>query len=547
MRDELSLDPSDTMNESIKPREVYRMKTLRSVPVYLGLSLLVFLSSCGGSKVYEKPDSSSPDLKRIAVAQVSQETNSFSTVPTTIREFESSGLYYGDEIIEKMAGGKTAIAGALQAVADLGEGRFEVVPILRADAMSGGSIERAVYRRFRDDLQSGLREAGQIDGVYLVLHGAMGVEGMRDPEGDLLEVVRSVVGPDVPMGVSHDLHANITEKRVELADFIVGYKTNPHRDHFKTGYHTTEILVRTIQGKVHPVMAIRKIPMLVGGGMEIDFLQPMRRIFRWMKKKEKDDQVLALSNFMVHIWMDDEELGWTTIAVTDGDAPLARKLADELAMKNWEVKDVPMPERLSASQAIALGERKKFARIFGPLVVCDSADAVGAGAPGENTWFLKELLDSGTELTSYLPLRDVEAARTAWAQSDGDTVNLTLGGKLDPIYNRPVEFSGIIERRYETAYGKTLVLRNGNIHVVLTELATAVNKPSFYKELGFKLWKADLVVVKNLFPFRYFYLLYNRGTLNVETPGTTSVNIYGLKYEKVPRPIHPLDQVDKPF
>jgi microcystin degradation protein MlrC len=128
--------------------------------------------------------------------------------------------------------------------------------------------------------------------------------------------------------------------------------------------------------------------MLVGGGMEIDFLQPMLRIFRWMKKKEKDDPVLALSNFMVHIWMDDEELGWTTIAVTDGDAPLARKLADELAMKNWEVKDVPMPERLSASQAIALGERKKFARIFGPLVVCDSADAVGAGAPGENTWFL---------------------------------------------------------------------------------------------------------------------------------------------------------------
>jgi microcystin degradation protein MlrC len=98
-------------------------------------------------------------LKRIAVAQVSQETNYFSTVPTTIREFESSGLYHGDEIIEKMAGGKTAIAGALQAVADLGEGRIEIVPILSADAMSGCSIERTVYRRFRDDPQSGRLEA----------------------------------------------------------------------------------------------------------------------------------------------------------------------------------------------------------------------------------------------------------------------------------------------------------------------------------------------------------------------------------------------------
>ena len=222
------------------------MKILLSIPSFLGLSVLMLLSSCSASGDYEKPDSSTPDLKRIAVAQLSQETNSFSAVPTTIREFESQGLYYGDEVIEKMAGGKNAIAGALQAVADLGEGGIEVVPILRADATSGGPIEQGVYQRFREELQRGLMQAGRIDGLYLVLHGAMGVEGMRDPEGDLLEVVRSVLGPDVAVGVSHDLHANITEKRVELADFIVGYKTNPHRDHFQTGYHTTRILIETM-------------------------------------------------------------------------------------------------------------------------------------------------------------------------------------------------------------------------------------------------------------------------------------------------------------
>ncbi|HAK47233.1 MAG TPA: hypothetical protein DCO79_15105 [Spirochaeta sp.] len=412
--------------------------------------------------------------------------------------------------------------------------------------MSGGPLEAALYERFKQEMIEGLRAGGKLDGIYMVLHGAMGVEGMRDPEGDLLEAARSVVG-DIPIGISHDLHANITRRRVELADFIVGYKTNPHRDHFETGYHSMQILIDTVFGKINPVMEIRKIPMLTGGGMEVDFLSPMNKVFSWMKKRERDDDVLAISNFMVHIWLDDEELGWTSVAVTDGDRELAVSIADELAMMDWAVKDVHMPDRLTAAEAIKKAEKKKFSRLFGPMIICDSADAVGAGAPGENTWILRELIDSGTELRVHLPLRDRQAAIEAYGAGIGEELSLNLGGTLDVVYNRPLEYTGTLISRHDTRYGKTAVVRYNNIYVVLTELAAAVNGPEYFTDIDLGVWNADIIVVKNLFPFRYKFLLQNRGTLNVETPGTTSVNVYELDYHKVPRPVHPLDEMDLPF
>jgi microcystin degradation protein MlrC len=172
----------------------------------------------------------------------------------------------------------------------------------------------------------------------------MGVVGMRDPEGDLIAAVRSVVGNGVPVGVSHDLHACVTKQRAELATFIVGYHTNPHRDFFDTGNRAGKIMVKSVRGEVKPVMTMRKMRLLKGGGMCIDFLSPMRKIFTRMEDMEGEAGVLSVSNFMVHIWLDDPELGWSTVAVTDGNKALADNLADELADIDWSVRTVQPPK-----------------------------------------------------------------------------------------------------------------------------------------------------------------------------------------------------------
>lgn len=480
--------------------------------------------------------------RTLAVAEIMQETNSFSPVLTTRENFQAGALFYGDSILPVSREADLEIGGFLKAVDELGNGGIRIVPIIKARSMSGGPVQRSLYEEFKQDLIRGLKKAGKVDGLYLALHGAMGVDGLRDPEGDLIKAARLVIGEAVPIGVSHDLHANLTRERVRQATFIVGYKTNPHRDHAEVGYRVGEILVKTVQGKIKPVMAYNKMKLLKGGGMTIDFLSPMRSVFSRMDDMIDDsDKVLDVSNFMVHIWLDDPELGWSTVAVTDNDLALAQSLANELADLDWSVREIQPPAGQTASDAIAIAKEKWLLRKFGTVVFCDVADAVGAGAPGENTWILKALLMEGADLITYLTIRDPEAVNIAWKNSIGDQVSLSVGGKLDKLYNRPLDFSGELIHKSEQRFGKTAIIKYRGIHLILTELADSLADPDYFSDLGLSLWKADIVVVKNLFPFRYRYLLYNRKTVNVITPGTTSIDVTKLKYTRIPRPLYPLD------
>ena len=436
---------------------------IRTGIILLAGAAIVALAGCATA---DPGDYSAPAAAtyRIAIAQLAQETNSFSPVPTTMDDFQASGIHRGSAVLDYALEGGSALSGFLSAVAEHGDERIEVVPLLKATATSGGPINRETYLQFREEIVTGVRDAGELDGIYLALHGAMGVDGIRDPEGDLLTELRKVVGDEMPIGVSFDLHANLTERRAALATFIVGYKTNPHRDFFETGYRSGEVLVRTVLGEISPVMEVRKMRLLKGGGMNIDFLSPMRAIFNEMDRMERRDDVLSVSNFMVHIWLDDPELGWSTVAVTDGDRDLAASVADELADLNWEVRDVPHPPALTAQEAVVKARRAVLARAFGTVVICDVADAVGAGAPGENAWILKAFLENDPELTTYIPVRSARAAQTAWDIPVGESVSVTVGAELETTYNTSVDFTGeVVEKNETDRYGKTVVLRDRGI------------------------------------------------------------------------------------
>ena len=292
--------------------------------------------------------------KKIAIIEIQQETNSFSPVLTTLEDFKAAALGYGEEVlaISKIHSTKQ-IAGFLKAVSKYGEGQIEVIPIITAWSTSGGPVEKQVYEGFKTYVIGALQNHSNLDGIFLSMHGAMGVEGMRDPESDMLHAIRHVCGEHIPIGVAFDLHANVTRETVRLATFITSYHTNPHRDHFGTGLRTGKILIDTVLGKVQPVMAFRKMKLLKGGGFTIDFLSPMRKIFQWMKFMEKRPGILSLSTFMVHIWLDDPELGWSTVVVTDGNRQLAEDLAEELADMNWQVRHVAHSTTLSVDWSTA--------------------------------------------------------------------------------------------------------------------------------------------------------------------------------------------------
>jgi len=442
---------------------------------------IVFTAAIGCDRT---PEGQAKAPRRIAFLELIQETDSFSTVPTTESNFQQHGLYFGKDVLPFARNGKdenTMLGGFVEAVDRLGGGSVELVPIFRANADAGGPVDRALYERLKKYTVDSLKLSGKLDGVYLSLHGAMGVLGMRDPEGDLIKAVRAALGDAIPIGVSYDMHANVTAEQARLATFIVGFKTTRHRDLHETGYRSGELLVKTVYGEIRPVMAFRKMRLLKGGGMCIDFLAPMLAIFGRMKDIEKENGVLSVSNFTVHLWLDDPELGWSTVAVTDGDLPFAGRLADELADLDWSVRDEKHDEGYSPSQAIKIARDAWLARRLGTAVFCDASDAVGAGAPGENTWILKSLLAEAPDLVSYVPLCDSESAGLAYDRNLHDTVTVTVGRKLEKIYNTSLTFTGeLIHKSQSRLLGKTAILRDRGVHLILTELPDYTPRPALF-------------------------------------------------------------------
>jgi len=525
----------------------YHCTRLILTNVFFLLTILSFVSCSQQGDVsgreQQNPDIAS-DQKVILYAEFMHEVNSFSPVITTEVNFKADHLFYNDDVPASAIEEDKQLAGFLSAVDKSGKGRIKTIPVVQAKSMSGGPVDSLFYRKIKNLIIEKAAGLEKVDGIYLSLHGAMGVQGIFDPEGDLIKALRDTLGPDVTIAVTFDLHANVTRRRAENADIIVGYHTNPHRDHFKTAFKAGDLLIRTILGEIEPVMAVNKMKLLKGGGINVDFLPPFRKIFSSMKKMEKQPDVLSVSFFPVHIWIDEPELGYSTIAITDGKADLSQKLADEISEMAWAVRDVPQPEGNSPEEAVAVARDKKTARALGTLVFCDVSDAVGTGTPGESTWILKSLTETGSELTSYIALRDEQAARQAWNSNIGDEVTLTVGGKIDTVYNQPFIYSGIITLKQETSFGKTVIVKHNGIHLIISELPMASRTPADFKDLGLSIWKADIVVVKNLFPFRYNYLLYNRKTVNVISPGLSNTDPARLNYVNIPRPIYPLDKIE---
>jgi microcystin degradation protein MlrC len=488
-------------------------------------------------------------MKRIAFARIMQETNALCPVATTLADFEGSHYLEGQALLTAASKGpevpgffkQAELAGFVSACRERAS-EIEPVAILSAWASSGGPLSRECFDTLEERLLEGLRRAGRIDGVFLALHGAMGVQGLIDPDGHLLRSVRSVIG-GAPLVVSHDLHGNLTRSRVESADAIVAYQTNPHRDHAKIGAKGGRIAIGAVLGEVKPTMAWRTLPLLLGGGKTIDFLAPMRAVFRRMHRAERDGEALAASTLMVHPWNDDPHLGWSTVAVTDGDAAAAERLADELAELCWARRHDQPPSFQTASEAIASARRAWLRRRLGCITIADASDVVTAGAPGDSTHLLRALLAEATGLVTYCAVRDPAAIEQLWPRAAGERVALSIGGTLDPEMSSPLPVSGeIISKHDRHGFGKTVVLAVDHLRVVITAGPAMVMRPAFYTDVGLPIWRADIVVVKNFFPFLMFFLAYNRKAIFARTRGRSDFDAaFQLAFDG---PMHPRDAVD---
>jgi microcystin degradation protein MlrC len=488
---------------------------------------------------------------RLAFGRMMQESNSFSTVPTTREDFERTHYLEGPELMQACQQGQWEVEGFLKnlelsgfckAVRKIGKAEIEAVPLLSAWSISGGPVAADYFSEICERFQTLLREAGPLDGLYLALHGAMGVEGILDPDVVLLKAIREIVGPDLPIVVSFDLHALMTREKIELLNGLCAYHTNPHWDMSRTGFRSGKMLIPLAQKKSKPTLAWRSLPLLLGGGNTLDFWPPMRGIFEYLKDLCSQPGVIDASVFMCHPYLSHPELGWSVVVITENNLELAESLAEDLAERCWKVRHQQPPRFLEVEEALEKVHKARLSRKIGSVAICDASDVVGAGGTGENTHLLKALL-AEPDLLSLVPLRDPVAVAKLAELEMGDEVTISVGGRLQPEVNPAIAVTGRLRKMLETKnFGRMAVLDTGSVQLVLTEGYAMPMKPSFYEDLGLSVREADIVVVKNFFHFRLYYATHCLTSLFVKTKGITDFD----RILDVPLsgPAWPRDQID---
>ncbi len=477
---------------------------------------------------------------RIAYGRIFHEANAFSPLRTVRADFERlhhlegealarACTLRGTELMSFMP--HAELTGFVQA-ARLAGG-VETVPLTSSMAVPSGPLTRECFDSILDGLIARLSDAGRLDGVYLALHGSMQVDDLDEaPEAAILRRVRAVVGQDVKIAASYDLHANLSPGMVGATEIMQAFRTNPHWDLAPTGFRAGNRLIRALRGQVHPVHAWRKLPMVLGGGVTIDFFAPMRAVFRWMKRIERDPRVLNISLFMVHPYTAAEDLGWAVHVCTDGDPALAERLATELADRAWAQRKAALPPMRGIDEALDEVKSSLWRRL-GPVTLVDVDDIVGAGAPGGNTHFVQALARDDRGLDAFVPVHDPALVDEAWDAPIGARRSLVLRGT--PDYDQPeVSLDATVAARAETEFGRTLRLDVGSFHVAVTERPPLPIHPRFWAYLGLSARDADLIVQKNFFHYRMFYATTSFRHVPVVSAGATSLDRVRTRKYRVP-------------
>jgi microcystin degradation protein MlrC len=489
---------------------------------------------------------------RIAIGQLWQETNTLNPIVTSRADFEAFGVVRGDALVEQMAD-MNELGGFIQSLRKWTE-KPEIVGLVRLPAWPAGTATAETFAWLRGEMLGALRAALPVDAVLLALHGSMAAEGTPDVEGDILEAVRAMIGPKVPLVATLDLHANVTERMVRNADALVLYHTAPHVDVFETGVRGAAVLRRILDG-VRPVTAFQKLPLVVPAerANTQDPASVSFDIRERLQSLERDPHILSAGLATVQPWLDIPEFGTSVLVVSDGDCQLAERNCSEIAAFVWEHRGEYLPELVS----IEAGVRTAFDEPDGLVVLSDSADATTSGAPGDSNHLLREMLKYDWPRPALVTLVDPELVSECARRGVGSEFPAALGGKRDSRNSSPLTATVRVEKLFPAKFvmsghlaknmpidmGPSAVLRIGNIHILVTTRTGPHFAPQFFQSAGVDPFAAQMLVAKSPCGFRAAYAARAKKILVVRAPGCAPSDFWRYPYHNIPRPLWPWDEI----
>ena len=484
-------------------------------------------------------------MTTIAIGGIMHESNTFSNVPT---DFEAFSQTIGNDLLSVWKGTHHEMGGFIQGAV---EQDFKVYPALMATATPAGPVTDVAFDKLTDMLVQQLKAVPKLDGVLLALHGAMVVESYPDGDGEVLKRLRETFGESLPIVVTLDHHANVSQRMVDKSTALVIYKTNPHIDQRQRGMQAAELMARILINEVIPTQALAKPSMILNILYQNTSAEPMRTIINNAQHIEKDSNVLVANVAAGYPYADVPEIGPSFVVVTDNTPQLAQSRADQLAGMLWDVRDQLTLNLPDASDAV----KKAISSPEHPIILVEMGDNIGGGSPGDSTFILAELLRQKAS-GFVVVLCDHESVQTCIQAGVGNEVSLKVGGKADNLHGDPVAISGSVRlihdghfieteprhggQKYHTQ-GLTSVVAVGDSLVVLTSKRQTPFSLQQLLSLGINPKAMRMIVVKAAIAYRAAYEPIAGEIIEVGTPGLTAVNPLHFRYENVRRPLFPLD------
>ena len=484
-------------------------------------------------------------MTTIAIGGIMHESNTFSDTRTDYGAFSQTFARYlmnaWGETHHEMAG---FIQGATQY-------DYTAYPTLMASATPAGPVTDDAFDRFTEMLIQHLKAAPKHEGLLLALHGAMVVESYPDGDGEVLRRLREAFGRDLPIVVTLDQHANVSEQMVAESTALVIYKTTPHIDQRQRGLQAAELMTRILRDEVTPTQALAKPPMLLNILYHNTNVPPMEPILTAAKQLETRPDVLVANVAAGYPYADVYEVGPSVVVVTDDNPQLAQTEAERLSDMLWNVHGQLTLDLPDAAQAVA----QAIASEKHPVILVEMGDNIGGGSPGDSTFVLAELQRQGASGFVVI-LCEPEGVQTCVQAGIGAEVALDVGGKADNLHGDPVSIQGkvrlIHDGRYEETeprhggqrhhnQGLTAVIAVGDSLVVLTSRRQTPFSLQQLLSLGIEPTEMRMIVVKAAVAFRAAYEPIAGRIIEVDTPGLTAVNPLHFEYHNVRRPLFPLD------
>jgi len=453
-------------------------------------------------------------MPRIAVGAFLHETNTFAPTKATYADFVHGGgwpaMTQGAAVLKTMRNMNAGLAGFVEAAEARG---WDLVPTISCGASPSAHVTEDAFERIVKVMVDGIATAGTLDAVYLDLHGAMVTEHLDDGEGEILARVRNVIGPDLPLVVSLDLHANVSPAMVDHANALIAYRTYPHVDMAETGRASARHLALLLETGQRLAKAFRQLPFLIPISWQCTKDQPTKSIYQKLAALESD-AVPTLSLAPGFPAADFVDCGPSVFAYgrTQADADAAADAIADLVIgheNDFDGKIYSPDDGVRHAMELA----KTATR---PIVIADTQDNPGAGGDSDTTGMLRALVRHRAARAATGAIYDPESARAAHAAGLGASVTLSLGGKSGIPGDAPFRETFVVETLSDGNFtatgpyyggrlmemGPSACLRIGDVRVVVASHKAQLADQAMYRYVGIEPTEQAILVNKSSVHFR---------------------------------------------